>query len=164
MTVRRWGTEEQVNGGWAGYQGGAVMAALPDGGFVLAWVDGSDPLRSVVRCQIFDSAGQPLGPETGISLATQSLSGLSMTALAGGGFVIGAETWSETQRDAQAFRFDAGGALLGSVELDPPAARFPPPPCWPPWARASSPPMPGTATSWRPGTTPRAPSWAARSR
>ena len=87
MAVRRWGAEEQVNGASMGLQGNPVLAALPDGGFVAAWVDGSDPLRTEVRFQIFDSSGQPLGPVQGFA-SSNSLSSLSIAALEGGGGVF----------------------------------------------------------------------------
>ena len=72
-----------------------AISALADGGFVAAWAAG---FRRELRAQIFDPAGEKLGPEiqvdTNVNAETfRSLLQPSITGLTNGGFVI---AWQDT--------------------------------------------------------------------
>lgn len=94
------------------------VAALGDGGFVVAWTapeqDGSG---SDIRAQGFDGSGARLGGETVVNTATGGLQQQpTLTALDDGGYVIGwmssgqgADGW-----DIHAQRFDASGVAVPS--------------------------------------------------
>ncbi|HEX8307711.1 MAG TPA: calcium-binding protein, partial [Allosphingosinicella sp.] len=100
----------------------SASAGLAGGGFVVTWQDSaignsddSDP--SAVRAQIFDSAGAKVGPEILVNTVTaHSQSRPAVTALSGGGFVIG---WSDdsspfvNKTDVKAQIFTASGARVG---------------------------------------------------
>jgi Ca2+-binding RTX toxin-like protein len=62
MTTRKWRNELFVNTTQPGNQDHSAVAALADGGFVIAWRD-DGPADSVVRWQRFDAKGSKVGAE-----------------------------------------------------------------------------------------------------
>jgi hypothetical protein len=123
MAIRRWGPESQVNTSYSDAQVQPDVAALADGGYVVAWMDLADPLIPRIRFQRFDAEGAGAGAE-GVLPSTGPLSGPSVVGLPGGGFVIGTEAQvSGSDQDAQGFRFDATGSLAATLPID--AARGP---------------------------------------
>lgn len=130
MALRRWGPERVVNATTTGAQVEPSVAALAGGGYVIAWTDagGATPL---VRYQVFDAAGAAVGTEQVGYFDGPGSQEASVAALAGGGFVIAAESnyWA---RDVRQSLYDADGAprTLGYVavtfadEGDPAVAAF----------------------------------------
>lgn len=122
-----------ANSTTAGPQSDASVAALPGGGFIVAWTDGrtydtgdtigGDGSNSGVRAQLFDNAGAKIGPEFLVNSATANAqSKPAITVLAGGGFVIVWQDASTVGGDASGFAikaqvFDATGAKVGSEIL-----------------------------------------------
>ena len=86
--------EFMVNTKVSGVQTDSSIAALPSGGFVITWTDlASDGSGSGVRAQIFDANGVPVGGEFQVNSSTlNNQDQSSVTALAGGGFVV---TWTD---------------------------------------------------------------------
>ncbi|HYW16715.1 MAG TPA: hypothetical protein VE891_11270, partial [Allosphingosinicella sp.] len=83
------------------YQTHVTISALPWGGFVASWQDGSrtgdDPSSNAVRAQIFDSAGGKVGAEFLVNKGADNDQGIPFsTILSSGGFVLG---WTETYND-----------------------------------------------------------------
>jgi hypothetical protein len=118
MAVRRWGPETQANTTFLGSQGAPDIAALADGGWVLAWVDAAAPLVPLVRFQRFDAAGAAVGGERTIASATPLIKP-SILASPDGGFIIAVESrWSAEDADVQAHRFNAAGTLQSVIDID----------------------------------------------
>jgi hypothetical protein len=114
-TVRP-GTEFRVNTTTSGYQQSAVVAALADGGWVVAWASSLGTGASAVYSQRYTAAGVPAGPET--LLSTTINGSPSVAGLAGGGYVISWSTLAvDGTWDIHAQRFDAGGAAAGAEAL-----------------------------------------------
>jgi Ca2+-binding RTX toxin-like protein len=111
------GTEYRVNSATANEQSAPTIAALADGGFVLAWwsylQDGSN---FGVYAQRFDANGQPAGLEFRANSTTSSeQSAPAVAALAAGGFML---AWQSYGQDGSydgiyAQRYDAAGAPAG---------------------------------------------------
>jgi serralysin len=114
-------------------QGGATVAALGDGGFVVAWIDRSGHSAGggyFVKAQRFDSSGAKVGGEI---VADNSASGYvdeaRVTALAGGGFILawgsyalwGAPPGTPPTHETHAQAFDDGGNAVGAAFLLNPA-------------------------------------------
>ena len=117
MTVRKWGSERLVNTVFAGDQGDPSVAALADGGYVMAWTDASDVDYNVIRIQRFDAQGVAVGTEQ--MIAGPGAREPHLTALANGGFSLSYQSlFSATDFDPVVALFDAGGALVTSVDLD----------------------------------------------
>lgn len=105
----RVGSEFQVNTFTPDEQEAPSIAALGDGGFVVAWTSASQDGKSAgVYAQRFSPAGARAGGEFRVS---PDISGApSVAAFGGGGFVV---TWEVDAVQGQ--RFSASGARLGSV-------------------------------------------------
>lgn len=89
-----------------------AVAALADGGFVLAWqvIDGSN---KGIQAQRYDSTGSPVGPVQQVSIATGFFhTSVDAAGLAGGGYVV---TWNEFAPSGDVFarRYDANGTAMG---------------------------------------------------
>jgi Ca2+-binding RTX toxin-like protein len=103
------------------------VAKLADGGFVFVWVEYSfttTGLSTVVRGQMFDAAGAPVGGPFAVNttLASPATEAV-VTGLAGGGFAV---AWTQGGGNGAgdgdgssilAQRFDAAGAKAGSETL-----------------------------------------------
>jgi Ca2+-binding RTX toxin-like protein len=98
---------------WGAWTSGPDLAALPGGGFVLAWHDNGN-----VEAQLFDAAGNKTGPEIDVASIPGYQHRPSVTVLADGGFVI---TWQNDAEgggvDIKAQAFDAAGNKTGSEFL-----------------------------------------------
>jgi hypothetical protein len=76
----------------AGAHSAPSAAGLPDGGYVVAWIEAGE-----VHARRFAADGAPLGVETRINLVTTSAQGpTTMVPMASGGFMI---TWSGVGAD-----------------------------------------------------------------
>lgn len=120
----------RVNTTTAGQQSLRSIGALPDGGYIVAWISNNDALY----VQRYDSSGRKAGAETLIPLATQTgedlpfiLTNSSMAVLADGGVVVAYTAHTNTiQPNGTVLthtgiyiqRFDASGAqILAETEL-----------------------------------------------
>ncbi len=95
------GPERRVNSATAGDQSSGRVAALTDGGFVVAWTDSSegvggapgDTSGEAIKAQIFAEDGTAIGTEILVNSATAASQFLrDLAATTGGGFVI---TWDD---------------------------------------------------------------------
>ena len=125
------GGEFIVNTTTAGDQENGSITALPNGGFVVTWQDGSgqggDTSGSSIKAQLFDAGGHKVGGEFLVNTITKNDQGLSsVTALQGansGGFLAVWEDHSFLNNDAtrdgsiKAQRFDADGHKVGGEFL-----------------------------------------------
>jgi hypothetical protein len=92
---------------------------LADGGFAVVWTDsrtsGADTSGSGIRVSTFDQAGNAVVAEVLVNTVTSgNQADASVTALAGGGFVV---TWTDLSTGSwqiKAQLFDAGGSKAGS--------------------------------------------------
>ncbi len=112
------GEEFQVNTFSAFNQQYSSIAALTDGGFVIAWSsDFQDGSRASVFGQRYDADGNPNGDEFQINTFTEKTQfHPSVTGLSEGGFVV---TWSSELQDGSEFgifgqRYDADGSTNGA--------------------------------------------------
>lgn len=99
-------------------QSGPSVAALPDGGFVVAWTSrGQDGDGRGICAQQYDASGTPVGSEFQINTTTiGDQSGPSLAASPDGGFVV---TWTSTGQDGDGGgiygqRYAASGTPVGS--------------------------------------------------
>jgi Ca2+-binding RTX toxin-like protein len=123
----RVGGEFLLNTTTAGAQTETVLAALPNGGFVAAWVDGSrtggDTSSKAVRAQLFDASGAKIGPEFLVNTATgNDQHKPAVTVLASGRFVIAWEMAIGEGRDqdgtsVRAQLYGADGVRIGGEML-----------------------------------------------
>jgi hypothetical protein len=110
------GPEFQVNSYTTGEQAYPVVAAAPDGGFVVVWEDFSqDQSRLGVFGQVFDDTGAPTGAEFRINAYTTGLQLAPAVARTPGGFVV---VWHGANQDGSGLgvlgrRFGATGTPLG---------------------------------------------------
>jgi Ca2+-binding RTX toxin-like protein len=121
------GGEFLLNTATAGDQSAAVVAALPDGGFVAAWTDASktapDLSSTAVRAQRFDASGAKVGAEFIVNTFTEGGQAKpAVTVLESGRFVIAWEDPSahDGDRDGSSVRaqlFDIDGSRLGGEML-----------------------------------------------
>ncbi|AEG93275.1 hypothetical protein [Ramlibacter tataouinensis] len=92
-----------------------AVAALADGGHVIAWVvrdDGGS--QTGVRTQRYDANGTPAGAEQKVNLRSgDELYPVAAAGLAGGGYVI---AWKSTTSDILVRRFDAAGMPQGEEQ------------------------------------------------
>ncbi|MEZ5935207.1 MAG: LamG-like jellyroll fold domain-containing protein [Alphaproteobacteria bacterium] len=112
------GAEFQINTTTAIAQEAPSIAALADGGYVVAWQsDGQDGSNYGVFAQRYDSAGSAVGSEFQVNTTTASLQEApAVTALADGGFVV---AWQSTGQDGDstgiyAQRYDSAGNTVGT--------------------------------------------------
>jgi Ca2+-binding RTX toxin-like protein len=118
VTYEQRGGEVLANTSTSGNQDAAEIAYLADGRFVLVWRDAShsagDTSGTAIRGQIFNADGSKAGSEF---LANTVTAGdqitPTLTALAGGGFVVG---W-RSNFDVFAQVFDSAGAKSGGEVL-----------------------------------------------
>jgi hypothetical protein len=85
--------EVLVNTETGSWQYTPVVAALPSGGFVMAWGDdsgmGGDAEASSIKAQVFDADGNKLGGEILVNTApAQGQYAPAIAALPDGGFVV----------------------------------------------------------------------------
>ena len=120
------GSEFLVNTAMVNNQTDPVTTVLADGRILVAWTDYSgvgDTSGSGIKACLFDAAGNPLGSEFLVNTATLGAQYAPVvTALAGGGFVIGwtdashrAGDFSSTGVKAQVYAADA--VPIGSEAL-----------------------------------------------
>jgi serralysin len=117
----------QATGGRGDYSGGAVIAALPGGGFVASWTeeiladDGSS--EASVKARLFDESGVAIGPEILVNNVTGGYRRASdIEILPWGGFLV---TWSDSSEqngDGDSYGvlaqvFDAAGGKIGPAFL-----------------------------------------------
>ncbi len=110
---QRVGTEFTIAAGTS-----AAVTAMPSGGFVVTWAaERPYPAAFDIYVQRFDSSGQPVGSASPVNTTTNGFQvAPSVTALAGGGFVV---TWENrdsgdvTYDDIRAQVFDASGNEVG---------------------------------------------------
>jgi Ca2+-binding RTX toxin-like protein len=116
---QRLGSEFRVNTYTNNDQGGADVAKLEDGGFVITWASvGQDGSGAGVYAQRYNAAGMAVGDEVQVNTTTGSdQSGAAVTALADGGYAI---TWSYddqwTNGGIYAQVFDASGARVAGEQ------------------------------------------------
>ena len=117
LYMRRFGSdgsaldaETRVGSGSAGAQSDAAVAALANGGFVMAW-----DAASGVHAQRFDAAGAAAGPDVRVNTSgAGALSQPAITALHDGGYVV---AWQSADADGDGIhlqRFDANGVAAGT--------------------------------------------------
>ena len=88
-TRGRTGSEILVNTSTAGSQVSPLIVSLSNGGFAVVWQDRGSDASGDIRAQTYSAAGQPVGAEILVSVATlNEQSEATVTALAGGGYVI----------------------------------------------------------------------------
>jgi RTX calcium-binding nonapeptide repeat (4 copies) len=97
------------------YQHSPKLTALPNGGFVLAWMAAAGFTRPVVTVQAFDALGNKAGAEFAANADGFNARSISALAtLANGDIVV---TWTEdadfSQQSLQARVFDAAGQPVG---------------------------------------------------
>ncbi|CAN7188527.1 M10 family metallopeptidase C-terminal domain-containing protein [Rhizobium sp. LjRoot254] len=114
-------TDALVNTTTAGLQGEPSVAALVDGGWVVAWrSDGQDGSGAGIYLQRYGADGATVGVETQVNTyTTGEQEGPSIAALADGGWVV---TWDSDGQDGSETgvyqqRYDADGAAAGTETL-----------------------------------------------
>ncbi len=110
------GTETQANTTTAGDQLDPDIITLADGSFVIAWQTPSvDSDGTAIVAQHFAQNGDLIGKEFQINTTeTGDQTGVEMTELQDGGFVV---TWQSGSDTIAAQRFDATGEKVGPEEL-----------------------------------------------
>ncbi|MEH2590705.1 beta strand repeat-containing protein [Bradyrhizobium sp. AZCC 1721] len=121
------GSELLVTTSTARVQDLPTITALADGRFVVAWTDlsqtGGDTSGTAVRAQVFNADGTPSGSEFLVNTTTASSQvAFTITALAGGRFVVAWTDFSQTGGDTssaavRAQVFNADGTPFGSELL-----------------------------------------------
>ena len=118
------GSQIHVNTTTNGFQETPVIAVLADGGFVIAWDnrDSGDSTFDNVRAQVFDSSGLPVGGEIIVPDSKPGdTTSATITALAGGGFVVGwfdpsaevVDEFGNTSPGSRGQIFDSSGHKIG---------------------------------------------------
>ena len=112
------GAETKVNTYFTGQQTAPSIAALANGGYVVAWdSDGEDGSSTGIYLQRYDANGVAQGSETRANTLTNgSQYAASVIGLAGGGFVV---SWQSNAHESSGLavilqRFDANGVAVGS--------------------------------------------------
>ena len=114
-----------VNSTVNGNQDQPSVSALEGGGFVVTWRDASDTSSWGVRGQVFDVNGNPSGAEFLINSTITGYQGdPSVSALAGGGFVVSWQDNSQTGDDTSSWAvrgqiYDASGNPFVDANGDP---------------------------------------------
>ena len=101
------GSEFLVNSTTNGVQDQPVITGLAGGGFLVSWDSNSNlTVYDDIRAQVFDSNGVPIGGEIVASDAKQGdKASATITALAGGEFVLGWFDWAaEVQEFIRQFK------------------------------------------------------------
>jgi Ca2+-binding RTX toxin-like protein len=118
MTIRKWGGETLVNATSPTDQTAPVVAALKDGGYVIAWVDDMGAGDSVIKFQMFTAGGVKSGTEKTVPVSDgagdqdQPTIGLTST----GNFIIGVRDFDSTgDHDTMAYEFTGTGANQGQL-------------------------------------------------
>jgi Ca2+-binding RTX toxin-like protein len=118
MTIRKWGGETLVNATSLTDQTTPVVAALKEGGYVIAWVDDMGAGDSVVKFQMFTASGVKSGTEKTVPVSDgagdqdQPTIGLTST----GNFIIGVRDFDSTgDHDTMAYEFTGTGANQGQL-------------------------------------------------
>ncbi len=116
----RVGPEVLVNSVTLGFQFAPTITGLSDGGFVVAWQDGSglgsDASDNNIKAQVYDAGGARVGSEFLVNTVTQGYqSAPTITGLSNGGFVVAWQDPSGLGGDASDYGikaqvYDAGGA------------------------------------------------------
>ena len=118
-------TDAAVGAGGNATQEDGQIVALGDGGYVVAWTDGSrayNPAGTAVLGQRYDAAGQRAGGEFNISqLVVGDQSSPAVAALPGGGFAV-AFVDSANNGDIYVRRYDVNLNLVGTDTIDASAA------------------------------------------
>lgn len=110
------GEELQVNATMTGQQGGASVATLADGDFVVAWTGYAEGYDSEIFAQRYDGDGTPQGSTFRVNTyRTDFQSAPSIAALENGGFLV---AWTSYAQDGNgngvyAQRFGADGNAQG---------------------------------------------------
>jgi serralysin len=104
--VRKSGGEVLVNTQTAGLEFFQSVSSLPDGGFVVGWLDQVHGMRA----QRFDAAGIKLGGEIEVNAAAYEAG--RVAGLSTGGFVA---TWNEGFDGLKARVFDSNGVASGNA-------------------------------------------------
>lgn len=106
MTIRPWGNEKTANTTTLGSQENCVVAALADGGYVVAWLDYSQGLSKVEFAR-FNALG--VSVKSGFFLGGPDRNHYDphVSALSDGNFVIGAIEVTESQSRAFIAKFAA---------------------------------------------------------
>ena len=117
------GAEFQINTTILGTQEQPDLLALPLGGFVAVWIDGSSPPNDSqdIRGQLFDSGGGKVGPEFLVHSSSEGHQFSPQVSLAqDGGFVV---TWNEQfvpgDIGIKAQQFASDGTKVGSEFVVP---------------------------------------------
>ncbi|WP_284164501.1 calcium-binding protein [Frigidibacter sp. SD6-1] len=108
------GTDFVVNTTTNSGQDESTTAALPDGGFVVCWLDNSSATNgSDIRAQVFDADGTPSGAEFLVNTTTTGdQSAPSISVLADGRFIV---TWT----DGSTTGADTSGLAIRAQIFDP---------------------------------------------
>jgi hypothetical protein len=116
----RVGGELLVDSGTANIVGGFPrIAALANGGFVVAWEDAGnapgDTSASNIKAQVYDATNTKVGTEFLVNTATAGeQTHADIAALIGGGFVVSWVDANGTREDVKAQVYDASGAKVGT--------------------------------------------------
>ena len=106
------GDEITVNSTYARTQAHADVNRLPNGNFVVTWVDAdfNTTADRSIRSQLYTADGTPLGSETVVSAGNGYIQP-TVTGLADGGYVVAWMGWGSINARV----FDSTGAATGSV-------------------------------------------------
>jgi Ca2+-binding RTX toxin-like protein len=121
MTIRLQlpAAETVVNSSLPGHQTSSRIAALTDGGYIVAWGDRVlDTDEAIIRAQRFDAAGSRVGAETVVaSTNAPSQIDVAVTGLADGGFALAwGNRLTATSTELRSQRFGQDGAPVGVAE------------------------------------------------
>lgn len=123
LCTRRYGPDGSAVGGEVcvgsgdAFSSKPAIAALVDGGYVVAWVVVTDATSADVRAQRFDTAGMPSGPELAVNTITEREQWSPAAAgLAGGGFVIAWDTNHQGAFDVFARLYGPDGTPAGAEQ------------------------------------------------
>ncbi len=121
MTIRLWGNEALVNSTTLNNQTAPVVTGLPNGGYVIAWVDDRGAATSAVKFQRFDAFGNKVGLETVVpSDGDGNQDQVSICTLSNGTFVIAHRdadpAISAVAGQIRLARYGADGTFLGQSE------------------------------------------------
>ncbi|WP_019903009.1 calcium-binding protein [Methylobacterium sp. 77] len=115
MPVRKWGEEQRVNTTVTGDQTSAAVTVLNNGNFVSVWQDGSGSV-AVLRGQMFDTTGQPIGREFLVDKTTIGDTLPTIAPLANGGFIVSYQHYASPEnQDLYVSVFDAAGVYQNRI-------------------------------------------------
>ncbi len=120
------GSDFLINSTTAGAQSRPTVAALPTGGFIVAWTDdsktGGDTSGSAVRAQAFSASGQKVGSEFLVNTTTANAQASPSLAVLPDGTVVAA--WADSSVTGADASASAVRAQLFSVTPTDPARRL----------------------------------------